>query len=255
MMRPIYFISDAHLSFDHRYGDAVREKYLLNFLDQVESNGDGLFILGDLFDFWFEYRYVIPSRYFAVLAALKRCSDRGMIMGYVTGNHDFWIGDFFRNELNIPVYADHIDITLQGKHLYISHGDGLSPRDKGYRILKRILRHPMNIRLYQLLHPDLGFRLAGFFSRLSRDHRLVKDRDEEYIGYAQDLFRRGFDGVVMGHTHRPMELRESGNVYINLGEWMSGFTYGTLKNGNLSLEYWPLPDKAKSGPDTKKDQV
>jgi len=198
-MSRIFFISDAHLGPEGKEAGCQREKFLLDFLNYVEKKGERLYIVGDLFDFWFEYRSVIPRRY---------------------------------------VYQDTLEITIDGKHFLVAHGDGLSKSDVGYRILKRVLRYPFNIRLFRLLHPAMGFALAGFFSKLSRNCREVKNRDAEYIRYAEERFAEGFDGVVFGHTHRPQEYRKDGRVYINTGDWMNHFTYGKLEKGRLSLEYW-----------------
>jgi UDP-2,3-diacylglucosamine hydrolase len=239
IMSTIYFISDAHLGFDKNRIDKIQEKRLLDFLEFIRKNGTTLFIVGDLFDFWFEYRYVIPSQYFKILASLKKCTSDGVKIEYLTGNHDFCVNDFFKDELGISVYNKPYTTTIGGKKYFISHGDGILKNDTGYKILKKILRLSINIRLYRLLHPDIGFALAGFFSRLSRDHRLIKDNDEEYISFVKTLFADGYDGVVMGHTHRPMEYRENNHTYINIGDWIRWFSYGKLENGQLSLEYWP----------------
>ncbi len=239
-MKPIYFISDAHLEGNNHSVDEKRETLLLDFLRFVEQKGEKLFIIGDLFDFWFEYRSVIPRRYFKVLFALKTLIDRGVEIHYVTGNHDFWMDTFFPEDLHIQIHDKPLDIQIEGKRFHIAHGDGLARGDVRYRMLKKILRHPFHIRLYRILHPDLGFALADFFSRLSRNHRKIKDRDEEYTHYAKARFQEGFDCVILGHTHSPQEYRELGKTYINTGDWMNQFTYGKLEKGRLTLEHWPL---------------
>ncbi len=238
IVRKIFFISDAHLGLTRDKTEKEREKHLLSFLKYVEKTATDLFIVGDLFDFWFEYHYVIPRKYFSVLVALKQLTENGVKVGYLTGNHDFWVDSFFEEELNIQVYRNPLDITINGKRLFISHGDGLVKKDTGYRILKKILRYPLNVKLYRLLHPDLGFGLANFFSNLSRNYRKPKDRDSEYIQYARERFAEGFDGVILAHTHRAQELHEDNKTYINIGDWISSFTYGKFEKGRLSLEKW-----------------
>jgi len=235
-MSRIFFISDAHLGL--KKNKEQQEKYLLNFFEYVESKADSLYILGDLFDFWFEYRSVIPRRYWPVLCALKKLVDHGVKLTYVTGNHDFWMGNFFQDELGVQVYDEPLKIQIDEKRFYIAHGDGLTKKDVGYRILKKVLRHPMNIRLYRLLHPDVGFAIASFFSRLSRNCREVKNRDVEYIQFAKNRFSEGFDFVILAHTHRPQEFRENDQTYINTGDWMHYFTYGKFEKGRLKLKYW-----------------
>ncbi len=239
-MKPIYFISDAHLRGSDVTGEEQCEKHLLNFFKFIEEKGKCLFIIGDLFDFWFEYRSVIPRRYFKVLFALNELIRKGVEVHYITGNHDFWMDNFFKEELKIQIHDRPLDIRLEGKRFYIAHGDGLAKQDVQYRILKKILRFPFHIRLYRILHPDVGFALADFFSRLSRNHQKIENIDEEYINYAKARFQEGFDGVILAHTHSPKEYRESDKTYINTGDWMNHFTYGKLERDRLSLEYWPI---------------
>ena len=237
-MKPTFFISDVHLGNSHHSVGYEREKLLLEFLGYLEKRGETLIIIGDLFDFWFEYKSVIPRRYFNVLFALKELIDKGVAVHYITGNHDFWMDTFFPEELHIQIHDKPLNIEIGGKRYHIAHGDGLAKQDGKYRMLKKILRHPFHIRLYRILHPDLGFALADFCSRLSRNHQKIKDRDEDYIHYAKDRFQEGFDGVILGHAHSPQEYRESGKTYINTGDWMNHYTYGKLERGKLTLEYW-----------------
>ncbi|MFH1942672.1 MAG: UDP-2,3-diacylglucosamine diphosphatase [bacterium] len=241
-MSRILFISDAHLGFLKEEAEKQREKRFHEFIEYFGKSDTDLYIVGDLFDFWFEYRSVIPRRYFRVVSDLKALTERGKRVEYIIGNHDFGIDSFFEKELGIRVHRKAIIIEIDGKRLFVSHGDGLAKKDVGYRILKKILQNPFNIRLYRLLHPDAAFALALFCSKLSRNQREIKNRDEEYIQYARERFAEGFDGVVLAHTHRPQEFRETGSTYINLGDWMEHFTYGKFENGRLSLEYWnPQP--------------
>jgi UDP-2,3-diacylglucosamine hydrolase len=236
-MRTIFFISDAHLGSGEN-SDKQTEKELLDFFHYVNKQGDELYIVGDLFDFWFEYRSVIPRHYFNILSALKSLVADGIKIGFITGNHDFWVDDFFREDLGICIYKNPLKLKIDGHMLYLAHGDGLAKKDTGYRLLKKVLRHPLNIRLYRLLHPDIAFRLAHFFSRTSRNYKELKDVDEEYIQYARSLFHEGFDFVILAHTHRPQIYREGKQTYINTGDWLYHFTYAKLEKGRLSLEYW-----------------
>jgi UDP-2,3-diacylglucosamine hydrolase len=236
-MRTIFFISDAHLGSGEN-SDKQTEKELLDFFHYVKRQADELYIVGDLFDFWFEYRSVVPRHYFNILSALKSLVANGINIGFITGNHDFWVDDFFRKDLGICIYKNPLKLEIDGHMLYLAHGDGLAKKDTGYRLLKRVLRHPLNIRLYRLLHPDIAFRLAHFFSRTSRNYKELKDVDEEYIQYARSLFHEGFDFVILAHTHRPQIYREGKQTYINTGDWLNHFTYAKLEKGHLSLEYW-----------------
>ncbi|MBN2416428.1 UDP-2,3-diacylglucosamine diphosphatase [bacterium] len=242
-MKSSYFISDIHLGTDTEYASRTRLRLLLDFFAAIEKDAEHLFIVGDLFDFWFEYKSVMPKGHFDLLYALKKMRDAGTAITLLRGNHDFWIAGFFEDELGIPVHDDFLDIRLGGKRFYISHGDGLAKDDKGYRFLKKILRNPFNIRLFSLLHPDIGHALATFSSRLSRDYSPILDDREDYMQFAREMFGRDYDCVVLGHTHAPVLLREAHHVYLNTGDWMSRFTYGKFTDGRLTLEHWPLPEQ------------
>ena len=237
-MGRFYFISDAHLGLQDDKTERQRISSLLDFLTYAGEHADGLYIVGDLFDFWFEYASVTPRRYFPIIFALKELVNKGIPVEYITGNHDFGMDSFFEEDLGIRIHKEPLNTTLDGKRAYISHGDGLAKKDVGYRFLKKVLRNRINIALYRLLHPDIGFRLALFCSKLSRNHLAIENKDEEYIQYARAKFADGFERVILAHTHRPQEYRENGFTYINTGDWMHFFSYGKLEGGQLSIEYW-----------------
>lgn len=238
-METVFFISDVHLgiqSVDH--SAASRENTLCAFLEHIQDRATHLYINGDLFDFWFEYQHVIPRSHFQTICHLKRLIDSGIRIEYVCGNHDFWLGGFFENQLGIPVHRDFIDTTINGKRFYIAHGDGLAKRDIGYRILKRVLRNPLNIKLYRMIHPYLGFKLALFFSKLSRDHGSREDDREDYLIAAKERLYEGFDYVIFGHTHHPVVQIEENGTYLNTGDWIHHFSYGEFSKNQLKLKFW-----------------
>jgi len=237
-MKPYFFISDSHIGFDKPAEEKEKIERLLAFFRFVKENGERLFLLGDLYDFWFEYKTVIPRRNVAILLALKDLVDSGVKIDYLIGNHDFWVGDFFENDLGIQIHQEPMEIRLQDKKCFIAHGDGFARNDAGYRRLKKVLRHPLNIKLYRMIHPDIGFAVADFFSRWSRNSRDIKNKENQYLEYARERFSDGFDCVILAHIHIPQELKQNGKRYINTGDWMHHFTYGKLENGKLSLEYW-----------------
>jgi len=241
-MKSAYFISDIHLGSHTGCSSGKRLELLLDFLVTIKADASHLFIVGDLFDFWFEYMTVVPRGHFELLFALRKLREQGVEIRMLRGNHDFWINSFFEEELGIPLNDDYLDIELDGKRFYISHGDGLAEDDKGYRLLKRILRSPFNIKLFRLIHPDLGHALATFSSKLSRDHGPGRDDREDYARFARTLFQKGYDCVVLGHTHAPALLHEGRHVYLNTGDWMTVFTYGKFSGGELTLEHWPHGD-------------
>jgi len=239
-MNPLFFVSDAHLGFHEEPRNSTIENRLLEFFSYVEKSGSGLYILGDLFDFWFEYAHVFPGRHLNVLFSLKRLVDRNIPVHYIAGNHDFCIGDFMAGRIGIQVHQEPMRFVMDGKRFFLAHGDGIAKKDASYRIFKSVIRHPVSISLFRLLHPDLGFFIAQILSRVSRNHRPVKNRDAAYAAYAESLFREGFDFVLMGHIHRPQEHRQGGRVYVNTGDFMDSFTFAVYQDGQLNLKRWPL---------------
>jgi UDP-2,3-diacylglucosamine hydrolase len=243
MKSAAYFISDAHLGIPVP-GHNDRQKHLFSFLDEIEDSAEALYIVGDLFDFWIEYKHAIRPDYFAVVARLRRLVDSGVELHYLAGNHDFALGPFLRDTVGLCIHLDHVETTIQGKRVHLYHGDGVVKKDVGYRILKRVLRNPVNQRLYKLLHPDIGVPLASFFSGNSRKMLadwLTEKRLEEYRCCARSLLENN-DIVIFGHTHKP-EVRKYGNgVYINTGEWIRKYTFAKMENGTAGLWEW-FPDR------------
>lgn len=235
-----YFISDAHLGTGEFATEKLKEDKLLSFFDYVAKAGERLFIVGDLFDFWFEYRTVIPRGYTRILSGLSRLKESGVELHYIAGNHDFWMRDYFPKELGIPIHFDNLEYAINGKRFFIEHGDGIAKDDVGYRILKRIFRNRINIFLYSLLHPDLGVPLAKWVSSLSRGHTSKKGRfdDADYLTRARQKFREGFDYVLFAHLHQPIFKTFGNNIYLNLGDWMEHFTYVVFDGRELKLEKW-----------------
>jgi UDP-2,3-diacylglucosamine hydrolase len=235
-----YFISDIHLGLADRTTERDKETTLLRFLDQALANAEALCIVGDLFDFWFEYRTVIPKGFHRTLAALQRFTDAGIPVHYLTGNHDFWMGEFFPEEIGIRIYREPVELPLGGKRVYLHHGDGLAPNDTGYRLIKPILRNRWSIRLYRWLHPDLGVPLARGSSRSSREYTSGREygEGEGMAAFAAERIREGIDIVVMGHRHVPEIVPMDGGTYVNLGDWITHRTYGTLVNGVMTLQRW-----------------
>lgn len=235
-----FFISDIHLGLGNREQEKTKENRLLSFLHSILPRAEYLFIVGDLFDFWFEYATVIPKGFHRTLSALQEFTDRGTPVHYLAGNHDFWMGDYFQKELGFQVHADPFEIRIQDKRIYLHHGDGLAQKDLGYRLIKPILRNRWNIRLYRWLHPDLGVPIARGSSRTSREYTSNKDFGEEkgMVEFASKRIQEGVDIVVMGHRHRPSLLPIGTGVYINLGDWITFNSYGLLADGKMTLNSW-----------------
>jgi len=236
----VFFLSDAHLGAESKELEAAREQRLHRFLDSLPGRASALYIIGDLFDFWFEYRTVIPRRHFHTLAALERIRNAGIPIRYLGGNHDFWIGGFLTDELGIEVHDGPVTLETQGRRLWIHHGDGLVGGDLGYRILKRVLRNRVCIALYGLIHPDLGVAIAAWVSKASRHSRELRalDRDRLVCEIAAPRFAEGYDGVLIGHFHDVLEWRGEGRDFLVIGDWIRHFSYAVLEGGRLRLERW-----------------
>ena len=236
----LYFISDAHLGAEGREREAAREDRLHGFLASLPGRASGLVIVGDLFDFWFEYRTAIPRRHFATLALLKRLRESGVALSYLNGNHDFWLGHFLADEVGIETHDGPLLLATQGRRVWLHHGDGLVGGDLGYRVLRRVIRHPLSIALYGLLHPDLGISFAHQVSRCARRSRDERPLEPERLWreIALPRFAEGFDTVMVGHFHHAYERREPGREFYLLGDWIDRFSYAVLEGGAVRLEHW-----------------
>jgi len=239
----VFFVSDAHLGVDPAAQEGARTARLHDFLNSLPGRASSLYIVGDLFDFWFEYRTAIPRRHFPTLAALARLREAGVEIAYLNGNHDFWLGTFFRDSLGIRTVEGGVAVEAQGRKLWVHHGDGLAGGDLGYRMLRGVLRSRAGIALYGLLHPDIGIPFAHVVSRWSRHSRgdgpLKPDKLWHEI--AEPRFAEGYDGVIIGHFHHAYERREPGREFFVLGDWIDRFTYLELSDGRLEMKTWPAP--------------
>lgn len=235
---PAYFLSDLHLG---AYPDTERTSVpmLMAFLDHVAETGGRLFIVGDLLDFWFEYATVVPSYPFKLLARLKCLVDAGCDVTYVAGNHDYWMGDFLKREVGVEPVRDALEISLDGRRFFISHGDGIATTGQlGYRVLKYMLHSRAIITGFRLLHPDLGLRLAGVLSRMSRRRSSRNSNGPNLRAFVEKKASEGFDFVVLGHLHRPQMITTGRTSCLVVGDWIDSFTYGLYTRGELTLERW-----------------
>ena len=235
--RPVFFIADAHLGQGSPESNRERERDLLAFFDHVGASGAALYVNGDLFDFWFEYRHAIPKRFVRVLLALGALKRHGTPVTYVGGNHDFWIGDYLTRELEIPFHDEPAPLALQGRKVLLAHGDGLGPGDGGYKLLKGVLRARLSRWLYRWVHPDVGIPLATATSHTSRHHAPRRERSDEELEatLGGPFFAQGHDAVVLGHYHRPVHRRTEGRDFLILGDWMQGRSVVKLEEGRFTL--------------------
>jgi UDP-2,3-diacylglucosamine hydrolase len=233
----VYFISDAHLGSGSDQDTRIRT--LVDLLGSFRRDAEHVYVLGDLFDFWFEYRHAIPKGHFRVLRALAELVEAGIPVTYLGGNHDFWSGSYLSREVGLHVHQHPITRQHQGRRLFLAHGDGLGPGDTGYRILKAVLRHRIAIALYRTIHPDLGIPLAYRISKTSRNHTAGRDilleRMSRYVVTPRLL--EGDDAVIVGHIHDPIHLTGPGTMeFVIIGDWLEHFTYVRMTGGALHLE-------------------
>ncbi len=234
------FISDIHLGLQSKDLENRKERLLVKFLNFAQTNCLELFIVGDLFDYWFEYKRVYQKGFFRTLTALQDLTDHGVKVHYLIGNHDFMHQNFFKDEIGALMYENPISITLNNKKFFIGHGDGMVKNDLGYKILKVILRNKVIQKFYSWIHPDIGVSIASSTSKSSRDYTSQKDYGEEdgLFEAAKMKIDDGYDYVLLGHLHRRCFLNYKNGVYINLGSWLDAPCYGKFENNKFEIVDW-----------------
>ena len=244
--KKVYFASDLHLGIPDRESSLAREKRFCSWLDEIKHDAHEIYLVGDLFDVWFEYKNVVPKGHTRFLGKLAELSDEGIHIEVFTGNHDLWMRGYFEQELNIPVHHNPIVRNFNGKKFYIAHGDGLGPGDLGYKMLKRVLRNPVSQWLYRRLHPDTGVGVAGWLSRLGPKH--VDGEEEKFLGPDKEwlvqfayekLKTEHVDYFIFGHRHIAVEYQlQENSKYINLGDWIRYDSYAVFDGNDLRLKYY-----------------
>ncbi len=219
----VYFISDLHLGYFEGEKEKKREELFLSFLDFIATKENSIVIIGDLFDYWFDYKFVIPKKFYRIVSKFAEIKSKGIEIIYLMGNHDFGHYKFFQEELGIEIHTEDLELIFYGKKFYISHGDGKISNDKGYLILKKFLRNHFVQWLFRLLHPDFGLWLAISSSRKSRNYTTKRDKKDfnSLFEFAKKKIEEGFDFVIMGHSHKSEFKEYLGGVYINLGDWFN----------------------------------
>jgi len=241
--KKVYFASDNHLGAPDQKSSLPREKKFVRWLDEIKGDAAALFLLGDLFDFWFEYKTVVPKGFVRVLGKLAEIRDSGIPVYFFVGNHDLWMRDYLESELNIDVYYEPKSFEFNNKKFFIGHGDGKGPGDKGYKRMKKVFTNPLFKWLFRWLHPDIGLRLGQHLSVKNKlisgeeDKKFLGDEKEWLAQYARrKLETEHFDYFIFGHRHLPMEIRiNDHSVYFNLGDWISHYTYGVFDGDRFEL--------------------
>jgi UDP-2,3-diacylglucosamine hydrolase len=245
----IYFVSDSHLGVPDTASSREREKLLVAWLDSIKAEAAEIYLLGDIFDFWFEYSKVVPKGFVRLLGKLAELSDAGIRIHYFTGNHDMWMFDYFPEELGIEMFREPQEREINGKKFLIAHGDGMGAKDLGYKFIKKIFAARFCQWLFARIHPNTGVRLALYFSRKSRvaqgntDEKFLGAGRERLIVYAGELVKeKNYDFLIFGHRHLPFDVPVGDHSrYINLGDWVSTFTFAMFDGEQMHLHSF-LPE-------------
>jgi UDP-2,3-diacylglucosamine hydrolase len=245
MTKKIYFASDFHLGSPNHKESRQREDRIVRWLNEIEPTCSELFLMGDVFDFWFEYKTVVPKGFIRLQGKLAQMSDSGIKIYFFKGNHDMWVNDYFTKEMGIQVISDEFEIVRGGKSFYLHHGDGLGPGDRKYKFLRKIFRNPVCQWLFSLVPPRIGMGIANGWSSSSR---IANDKEEVFMGidhewlavYAREqLQQKHRDYFVFGHRHLPLTLQVAeDSLYVNLGEWLNFRSYAVFDGNALTLNYF-----------------
>lgn len=246
--RKIYFASDFHLGIPGWESSLQRELLLIQWLEMAEKDAEAIYLMGDLFDFWFEYKTVIPKGFARLLGKLASICDSGIPVHLFKGNHDLWAFDYLQTEIGIQLHRESEIHSLHGKKFYLAHGDGLGPGDNGYKFLKKVFENRLNQWLFRWLHPDFGTRLALDLSRKSRISKLIIEgkpenqilpENESIVKYARQIVKENpsIDFLVFGHRHVPIDLELDENTRcIIIGDWVKNFSYVVFDGSDIQLK-------------------
>ncbi|MEY4925999.1 MAG: hypothetical protein RI894_435 [Bacteroidota bacterium] len=246
-MKKIYFASDFHLGVPDKETSRNRERRIVAWLESIRHDAAEIYLVGDIFDMWYEYRTVVPKGYLRLLGKLAELREAGIPIFAFIGNHDMWQFGYLTDELDIPVYNEPVVREFHGKRFFIGHGDGLGPGDTKYKLIKKVFRNPVCQWLFGWLHPDIGLGIANYWSGRSR--RANAPKDQVFLGEQNEwLFQyccrkletKDYDFFIFGHRHLPLDLLlpNQKSRYINLGEWLKYDSYAVFDGENLSLNYF-----------------
>ena len=240
----IYFASDFHLGIPDHASSLEREKKIVRWLDEIKADAKQIFLIGDLFDFWFEYKHVVPRGFVRLLGKLAELKDSGIDIQIFTGNHDLWMFGYFEQELKIPVHHNPIQFEANGKKFYIGHGDGIGPGDNGFKFMKKIFKSRLAQALFGMLHPYIAFKVAHYFSFSSRllntkQTFLGEDKEWQFIYAKEQLKKEHFDYFIFGHRHIAIQIPiEDNSSFLILGDWITFNTYAEFDGETCTLKYF-----------------
>lgn len=242
--KKIYFASDQHFGVPNQSESRIREEKFIRWLDVIKKDAQVLFLMGDLFDFWHEWKYVVPKGYIRVLGKIAELKDFGIEIYFFVGNHDLWMKNYFEEELGIPIYFEKRYYEINNKNFLLAHGDGLGPGDKGYKRMKKVFTNPLAQWAFRWLHPDIAMRIANYMSQKNKlisgieDQKFLGEDKEFLIQYAKEKLKtENIDYFVFGHRHLPLIFDlEKGAKYINLGDWIVYFTFGVYDGESFEVQ-------------------
>jgi len=242
--KKIYFASDFHLGAPNQLESKKREGKIIEWLSLIQKDASDLYLVGDIFDFWFEYKYTVPKGNIRFLGKIAELIDNGIDIHLFTGNHDMWMFDYLSEELSLKIYRHPIEKTINGKKFLIGLGDGLGPGDRKYKFLKLFFANPLCQWSFARLHPNFAFSIAHRWSRKSREkemkgnHDFLGEEKEWLIQYCKEILKtKTFDFFVFGHRHLPIDHSiEKGIKYVNLGDWINYNTYAVFDGEKLELK-------------------
>jgi UDP-2,3-diacylglucosamine hydrolase len=242
--KKIYFASDFHLGTPDQEASLAREKRIVRWLASIQGDAFAIFLMGDIFDFWFEYRHSIPRGFIRFQGKLAELRDLGIAIYFFTGNHDMWMFDYFPKELGIQIYREPLELQVGAMKLLAGHGDGLGSGDNTYKLLKTFFNSSLCQWLFARIHPNLGMSIAHYWSRKSRINNIKKEEkfqgeEKEFLlHYCREIEKVSHhDFYVFGHRHLPLDLGVGANSrYINLGEWVHYNTFAAFDGQSLQLK-------------------
>lgn len=244
-LKKIYFASDFHLGVPSYEESRAREKAIVEWLDYIEKDAEQVFLVGDIFDFWFEYKHSIPKGYIRLQGKLAQMVDKGIKVTFFIGNHDMWMFDYFEREIGVKIYRKEQEFTLLGTQFFIGHGDGLGPGDKGYKFIKKVFANKFCQWCFARIHPNFGIGMANYWSRKSRaqekePQQFLGEDKEWLIAYTKEKSKTvNAQFFIFGHRHLPIEFElPNGSKYINLGDWINHRTYGVFDGTEMKLLKW-----------------
>lgn len=243
-MKHTYFASDFHLGAPSYEKSLAREKRVVSWLKEIEENAGTIFLVGDIFDFWYEYKHAIPKYYSRLLGQLASMCDRGIKIYFFKGNHDMWTFEYLSKEIGLEIIDEEWEGHIEGKNFFVHHGDALGPGDMGYKFIRSVFRSRWAIWLFHRLHPNFGIGLAQYLSRRSRaknaseDSKLIPlDQEYQYQFALKAQTEKQRDYYIFGHRHHPrMEDMKDGAVFVNLGDWVQYFTYAEFDGNDIFLK-------------------